>query len=84
MAQRLFGHTAFTHQLPTSEEIAHVQYGVKVGDKVAFDFEGRKITGVLHKVHKRAIVMVAHEKGKFVDEKGKRHTKFYVPLAMLK
>ena len=73
----------FTHQLPTKQEIAHVHYGFRIGQNVKFDFEGKILTGILHKVHKRAIVMVLQKNGTFLDTEGKRYGKYYVPLTML-
>lgn len=84
LAGNLFGHTEFTHQLPTNQEIARVHYGFLVGEKVSFDFEGKILTGLLHKVQKRAIVMVAQANGTFLDAKGVKYAKYYVPLEILK
>lgn len=83
LAGNLFGHSEFTHQLPTKQEIAHVHYGFRIGQNVKFDFEGKILTGILHKVHKRAIVMVIQKNGTFLDTEGKRYGKYYVPLTML-
>lgn len=83
MAGNLFGHTEFTHQLPTKREIAHTHYGFQVGDKVKFAFKDQFLTGVLHKIHKRAIIMVLQKNGAFIDAAGKRYEQYYVPLEIL-
>lgn len=83
LAGKLFGHIAFTHQLPTKQEIASIQYGFQIGQKVKFEFEGKGFIGILHKIHKRAIVMVPESKGRFMDKQGTRYMKYYVPLKRL-
>jgi len=83
IAHNLFGHTASYHQLPTHQEIARQKLGVVPGDRISFEFEGRHLDGIVHKINKRATVMVADRGGSFVDKKGKRYTKYYVPLSII-
>ena len=83
LAQNLFGHTASTHQLPTSKQIAEQKYGFKIGDTVKFKFEDQCYEGMLYRINKRATVMVIDQKGTHVDKQGNRYTKYYVPMSFL-
>lgn len=83
LAGNIFGHTESTHQLPTSRKIAQEKYGIKIGDKVSFAFEGQKLEGVIYRINKRATVMVKDRSGAYADKQGKRYTKYYVPLSKL-
>lgn len=84
MAKNLFGHQGSHHALPSPRDIAIQKYGFKVGDKVTFIMNGKKLHGVIHNITKRATVMVKDKKGIMIDDKGNRYTKYYVPLSMLK
>lgn len=83
MANTIFGHTGVTHALPTNFEINRLNYKVKVGDSVNFTFEDKKMFGIIHKINKRATVMVENKKGRYVDKYGKRYQKYYVPLDII-
>lgn len=83
LAQNLFGHTASTHQLPTSRQIAEQKYGFKLGDTVSFSYENRKYEGILYRVNKRATVMVRDKKGTYRDKQGNKYACYYVPLEYL-
>lgn len=80
LANRIFGHTSSYHELPTNKEIAYKKYGFKVGDRVKFDYNGEANFGIIHKINKRASVMVVDKAGKYVDREGNRYSKWYVPL----
>lgn len=84
LAYHLFGHTESFHCLPTSRQIAHEKLGLTIGDRVVFPVEGRLVEGLLYGVHKRAVVMVPDKKGNYVDKQGRRCTKYYVPLSILR
>jgi predicted SprT family Zn-dependent metalloprotease len=79
----LFGHVSSYHQLPTYKQIAGEKHGVVVGDSVVFDHEGRRKTGFINAINKRATVMVRDDGGKYMDTKKNRYVKFYVPLSIL-
>lgn len=83
IAVNLFGHTDSHHSLPTNRQIARHRFGLNIGDKVSFTFEGKMLTGLLYNINKRATVMVRDKKGQFTDRKGNRYAKYYVPLVML-
>lgn len=84
MARDIFGHTDVTHQLVTAREIAGRSCGLRVGCRAVFEVEGRRYEGVITRITKRATVMVEDPEGGFVDGKGRRHSKFYIPLGLLR
>jgi hypothetical protein len=83
LAQRIFGHTERTHRLITRREIACNHYGLHVGDRVRFNFEGQELTGILNRITKRATVLVEREGGMRYSD-GKHYAKFYVPISLLR
>jgi hypothetical protein len=84
IAGNLFGHTESSHELPTHRQIAKQKLGLNIGDTVSFTFEGKRLTGVLYNINKRATVMVRNNRGPLVDDRGNRYSRYYVPLALLK
>ncbi|WP_375561035.1 SprT-like domain-containing protein [Bernardetia sp. OM2101] len=84
LANSIFGHTAFTHQLLTGKMEALKEYDLRVGDWVKFTFDGKSHTGVIHRITKRATVMALDATGEYKDNKGSRFTKFYILLKYLK
>jgi len=83
IAFRLFGHSGVSHRLVTQLERAWKKYDVKVGDRVAFEFEGREYRGVVNRITKRATVLVEDPRGTPYTD-GKRYAKYYIPLSMLR
>jgi hypothetical protein len=83
LANNLFGHTESCHKLPTHRQIANQKLGLNIGDTVSFTFEGKKLTGLLYNINKRAIVMVRNKNGSLTDSKGNRYFKYLVPLTLL-
>ncbi len=84
MAKNIFGHAESTHSLATPARIAYEDLGIRPGSTVTFSFEGKGLSGIVSNVNKRATVMVADRKGIWQDSKGKRYSKYYVPLNGLK
>jgi hypothetical protein len=84
LANQIFGHTAFTHQLLTGKMEAFQEYNLKIGDWVDFSFDGKNYKGFIQKITKRATVMALDEKGIYKDNKGNRFTKYYILLKYLK
>lgn len=79
----LFGHTESNHRLLTPRDIARRTLGITTGDRVTFAADGGHLTGTVNRITKRATVLVRDPKGiRYSD--GKRYTKYYVPLSMLK
>lgn len=82
LARDIFGHTDTKHLLVTAGEHAAVAHGVKLGATVEFTFQGRRYTGRVNRVHRRATVLVEDPRGMPYTD-GKNYQKFYVPLAAL-
>ena len=83
LAKNLFGHKESHHALPSYSAIADQTYGLKVGDMVLFNHAGETMSGTVHKITKRATVMVRDDNGPFIDKAGNRYSKYYVPLSVL-
>jgi hypothetical protein len=78
-----FGHRESNHQLLTPRDVARKQLGIRCGDTVTFQVDGRRRRGVVNRITKRATVLVPDPKGiPYTD--GKSYSKFYVPLQLLK
>ena len=84
ICSNIFGHKAVKHQLITRAEIAQVEHNLKIGDRVEFEFEGKIQRGFVNRITKRATVMVPDRAGNFIDSKGKRYLKFYIPVELLR
>ena len=82
IASRFFGHTDHRHELMTPRDAAVVNYGIKTGSRVRFDYEGNKLEGIVNRVTKRATVLVAHPQGERYSD-GVRYVKFYIPVSAL-
>ena len=81
MARRLFEHTQHQHGLVTPRERA-AQRGLEPGRRVAFDFQGERLEGILSRVTRRATVLVPHPNGRMMSD-GNAYQQFYVPLERL-
>jgi len=82
IARNLFQHSASHHDLVTQREIAGAEYGIRVGDRVSFQFEGRRLTGIVNRITQRVTVLVEHPSGRPYTD-GRRYLKYYVPLPLL-
>jgi hypothetical protein len=83
MAYNAFGHTESYHQLSTNRQVAAKTYGFRPGDAVSFEFKGKRFSGLIYSINKRATVLVTDKKGTHVDRSGTRYLKYYVPLTRL-
>ena len=83
VANRFFSHTEHTHQLITPRERAFTKFGVKAGSRVSFRMDGQHYVGFVNRITKRATVLVEDSRGMRYSD-GKRYTKFYVPVGLLK
>lgn len=79
IAHANFGHTDHRHDLLTPSEAAFTQFGIRPGVRVSFRFEGRKLTGIVNRVTKRATVLVPDAGGRRYSD-GQRYSKFYIPV----
>lgn len=83
VANRFFSHTEHTHQLITPRERALTKFGVAPGSRVSFRIDDQHYVGVVNRITRRATVLVEDRRGvRYTD--GKRYTKFYVPVGLLK
>ena len=80
LAKHIFGHTDSYHHLPTEREIACTKYGFNTGDQVCFRHGGIEYQGFINSVNRRATVMVPDDAGPFHDQRGKRYSKWYIPI----
>ncbi len=83
IANRFFGHTEHRHELVTQRERAQKLFDIRLGSRVSFLHEGRKLVGVVNRITRRATVLVESEKGVRYND-GKRYEKFYIPIVNLK
>jgi hypothetical protein len=83
LARNLFGHTETRHNLITQRERAEVQFSIRVGDRVCFDFEGQRLVGVVNRITRRATILVENPAGQRYSN-GRHYQKFYVPLRELR
>ncbi len=82
IAARLFLHREHTHNLMTRREMA-ARSGILRGSQVSFDFEGRRLSGRVARITKRATVLVEDPSGaRYTD--GRNYRTFYVPLHALR
>ena len=82
LAWNYFGHTATKHDLVTQDERASHRFGLQVGDRVAFLFDGERRIGIVRRITRRATILVESAAGARYSD-GKRYEKFYVPLGQL-
>lgn len=83
IAGRLFGHTEHKHDLVTQRERAASKFNVRIGTRVSFLHEGKKYTGTVNRITRRATVLVRDSKGQLYDD-GHRYSKYYVPISHLR
>ena len=81
IAKRFFLHRAHTHNLVTRRERAALS-GIGLGSRVAFLFEGRRLTGRVNRITKRATVLVEDTEGQKYSD-GLRYKTYYVPIVHL-
>jgi hypothetical protein len=78
IARRLFLHRSHRHALITRREKA-AEAGIRVGSRVAFQCDGRRLEGRVNRITKRATVLVDDPNGvKFSN--GGRYRTYYVPI----
>ena len=82
LARGRFGHLANSHELVTQAEVAREVHGVKPGDRVSFTLDGRRLSGTVNRITRRATVLVADPKGQRYSD-GRRYARYYVPLTDL-
>lgn len=85
LSENVFGHTSIVHDLPATWEVTKALLDLQAGDKVSFDYKGKVVTGYIHAVVKRAVVLVPSLFGRYQDRDGTQYDKYYVhPSALRK
>ena len=65
-------------------ENAAVEHAVKIGARVEFDFDGKRLVGLVNRIHHRATVLVEDRNGaRYRDGRASYH-KYYIPLPFLR
>lgn len=82
IAASRFGHQEHRHALVTPRERAATRFGLRPGTRVWFQLEGRKYSGVINRITRRATVLVEDPRGQRYSD-GRCYSKFYVPFEML-
>ena len=82
LARQIFGHPATKHQLMTPREVAAQKHNIRVGQRVCFEFEGKRYTGMVNRITRRASVLVPDAAGRLHSD-GQRYRTYYVPLSQL-
>ena len=81
IAARYFLHRTHTHSMVTRKERA-ADAGFRIGAQFSFIFEGKRLTGRLNRITKRATILVEDPAGiPFSD--GLRYKPYYVPIPLL-
>ena len=83
LVRSYFGHLESNHQLLTPADIARKKLGIRCGDSVVFQIDGKRYQGVVNRITKRATVLVKDPKGEEYCD-GICYAKYYVPLPILK
>lgn len=83
MVNNIFAHTEVYHHLPSQKEIISKDYGLELGQSVCFVNEGKKYSGFIYKINKKAIVMVKDKMGTFRDGQGNTYSKWSVNFGQL-
>jgi hypothetical protein len=83
IVRNFFGHTQSKHQLLTPSDTARNRFGISPGDRVQFKCGQKTLSGTLHRVTKRATVLVRDSNGTPYND-GCKYSKYYVPLRMLR
>jgi hypothetical protein len=82
LSRRIFAHEGAFHDLITPRETARAAFDIHVGDRVSFDLDGTRYSGLVNRITRRATVLVEDPRGQpFTD--GRFYRRFYVPLHLL-
>jgi hypothetical protein len=83
IAARLFGHTSHQHEMLTPGQRASVVHGIRPGDAIWFEHQGKRYEGTVNRITKRATVLIPHPAGQAFSD-GKRYQVVYVPIPSLR
>lgn len=83
LSRHIFAHAGVKHELITPREVAASAFDIRVGDRVAFEFEGVPKAGIVNRITKRATILVKDPKGRLFSD-GVTYSTFYVPISLLR
>jgi hypothetical protein len=83
LSRRIFAHEGAFHDLITPREQALAAFNIHVGDRVSFELDGKRYSGYVNRITRRATVLVENSSGKLYSD-GKRYLTCYVPLPLLR
>jgi hypothetical protein len=83
LSANIFGHASSKHELITPIESAALDHAIEIGARVEFDFDGKKLVGLVNRIHHRATVLVESKDG-VRYRGGKTFQKYYIPLPLLR
>ena len=83
LSRAIFGHSASVHALVTPVESAAEVYAIRLGDRVAFEHGGAERVGVVHRITRRASILVPDDAGRLYAD-GVRYATYLVPLDRLR
>jgi len=83
LSANIFAHASSRHDLITPVENAAAQHAVKIGARVEFEFDGKRLIGLVNRIHHRATVLVEAKDGTRYRG-GKTYQKYYIPLPLLR
>ncbi len=84
IANNIFGHKSSYHELLKQKNYDKEPIYINYGQVVYFYHKGSLKTGIVTNINKRATVMVKDRNGIYRDKNGVLHSKWYVPLSMLR
>jgi hypothetical protein len=82
LSRRIFAHEGAFHDLITPRETAQAAFDIRVGDRVSFEVDGTRYSGLVNRITRRATVLVEDPSGQLFTD-GLRYRRFYVPLPFL-
>jgi hypothetical protein len=83
LSANIFGHASSRHELITPLENAAIEHAIKIGARVEFDFDGKRLIGLVNRIHHRATVLVEARDGARYRG-GNTYQKYYIPIALLR
>ncbi len=83
LSRRIFAHEGAFHDLITPRETARAAFNIHVGDRVSFELDGKRHSGRVNRITRRATVLVENPRGKLYTD-GKCYVTCYVPLPLLR
>jgi hypothetical protein len=83
IAKNMFGHTEHKHELVTQQERAAKEFNIRAGSRVVFEFENKRLTGIVNRITRRATILVEDPRGARYTN-GRYYLKYYVPIHQLR